>query len=323
MIPLKMHVVPLLHPDDMNVDAPEDGIGVDHVSGSSDAWGNASAADVWRDAAPRAGRDELRDEGGASVCIVVLGDAPLFESRRPAPTDARHRGAKRAPPLRASTRHLGPSTVQPREALNPPLTDRRRRLIDDARRDARDARLDRTPSRAPPTTPSPRALRSPDSTLHLRLDAAPPPRRAPLVVPPRVAPFVDDTGRSHHLRTTSSPRPPRTSFIHLVATRAHLSAPRAPNDAPRVDRSRTRRTFAPSGTRRRPRRAGTGAGTGTGTDASNVPGIPGTPPPERGDAVDRDENGPCAWRDGNEDEERRERLSAEDLRLAASRPLDE
>jgi hypothetical protein len=321
MIPLKMHVVPLLHPDDMNVDAPEDSNGVDHVSGSSHASGNASAADVWRDAAPRAGRDELRDEDFASVCIVVLGDAPLFESRRLAPTDARHRGAKRAPPLRASTRHFGPSVVQQREADDPPLTDRRRRLIDDARRDARDPRLDRTPLRAPPTSPSPRALRSPESTLHLRLDAAPPPRRAPLVVP-RVDPFVDNTDRNHQLRTTtSSPRPPCASFIHLVATRAHFSAPRAPNDTPRDDQSRTRRTLAPVSTQI----AGTGTGTGTGRGrgASNVSGIPGTPSQETGDAADRDENGPCAWRDGNRDEERRERLSAEELRLAASRPLDE
>ena len=96
MHPLKMHVVPLLHPDDMDADAPADVDGVDRVSGSSDTWGNASAVDVWRDDAPRAGRDELGDADGASVCIVVLGDAPFSESRRPALTDARHRGAKRA-----------------------------------------------------------------------------------------------------------------------------------------------------------------------------------------------------------------------------------
>ena len=42
-----------------------------------------------------------------------------------------------------------------------------------------------------------------------------------------------------------------------------------------------------------------------------------------GNVVEEDENGQCAWGDANEDEERRERLAAEQLRLAASRPLEE
>lgn len=314
MHPLKMHVVPLLHPDDMDADAPADVDGVDRVSGSSDTWGNASAVDVWRDDAPRAGRDELGDADGASVCIVVLGDAPFSESRRPALTDALHRGAKRAPPFRASTRHLGPSAVS-REVLHPPLVDRRRRLFDDARRDARDARLEQSPSRAPPTLPPSRAFRSPESTLHLRLDAAPPPRRAPLLR--GIAPSVhDDTGTSRQFSATSIPPSPRASVIHLVATRANICAHRAPTEAPRVDRSRTRRDVVPASLRRGPRRAVPG----TGTRTSRVPGTSSSP---TGDVVEENENGQCAWGDANEDEERRERLAAEQLRLAASRPLEE